>query len=488
MNILNYLIAKLDNNNMRKLGVLFFFLLFTNCSFDNKTGIWDGGDLINKNKSEKKDISKLNKNKRFKFTCVLVKTKKCEEENSLSELQYEDVFTEDKAFDKEVISNKAYNFTINKPINNINTLEEYTNLINFDYNNNKDIVSKGKKLKTNIFSKILNYNNMVISHDVKGNISLYSIEEKEKIWEFNFYKKKFKKYKKKIYLAIDDNKIFAADNLGYLYVLDLNTKNIIWAKNFGIPFRSNLKIEKNQIFLANQDNTIYSINKNTGDVIWQYATSPTKLKTVFKNSIDIDQYNSNLFFLNTSGELYSINYLSQRINWVINFKKSITGFDEDLFFGQPLVIKNGTVTISASNTILNYDSVNGSKYFKLPLSVILKPLVTNKNIFLLTKSNLLVCLDKKNGKVLWSKKIKNQFLSKNQIKFSKKMGSFIDMTIAQNEIFILTKNGYLITFDYKDGSLNYFDKISKSGFSSRMTFSNGYMYILDNNYRLLKYN
>ena len=114
--------------------------------------------------------------------------------------------------------------------------------------------------------------------------------------------------------------------------------------------------------------------------------------------------------------------------------------------------------------------------------------VTNKNIFLLTKSNLLVCLDKKNGKVLWSKKIKNQFLSKNQIKFSKKMGSFIDMTIAQNEIFILTKNGYLITFDYKDGSLNYFDKISKSGFSSRMTFSNGYMYILDNNYRLLKYN
>ena len=110
-------------------------------------------------------------------------------------------------------------------------------------------------------------------------------------------------------MAIDDNKIFAADNLGYLYVLDLNTKNIIWAKNFGIPFRSNLKIEKNQIFLANQDNTIYSINKNTGDVIWQYATSPTKLKTVFKNSIDIDQYNSNLFFLNTSGELYSINYL-----------------------------------------------------------------------------------------------------------------------------------------------------------------------------------
>jgi len=180
--------------------------------------------------------------------------------------------------------------------------------------------------------------------------------------------------------------------------------------------------------------------------------------------------------------------LSQRINWVINFKKSTIGFEEDLFFGQPLAVKDNAVVISASNTILSYNAVNGSRYFKVPLSVALKPLVTSNNIFLLTNSNSLVCLDKITGKVIWAKKISNQFLNKKQIKLGKKMGSFIDMTIAQNEIFILSKNGYLLTFNYKNGFLNYFDKISRSSFSSRMTFSNGHMYILDNNYRLLKYN
>ena len=78
--------------------------------------------------------------------------------------------------------------------------------------------------------------------------------------------------------------------------------------------------------MANQDNTIYSINKKTRNVIWQYATSQTKLKNVFKNNIATDVLSSNLFFLNTSGEMYSINYLSQRINWVINFKKSTFNF------------------------------------------------------------------------------------------------------------------------------------------------------------------
>ena len=253
-------------------------------------------------------------------------------------------------------------------------------------------------------------------------------------------------------------------------------------------FEDLYKIQENQIFLANQDNTIYSINKKTGNVIWQYATSPTKLKNVFKNNIATDVLSSNLFFLNTSGEMYSINYLSQRINWVINFKKSTLGFEEDLFFGQPLVVKDSTVTISASNTLLNYDAVSGSRYFKIPLSVVLKPIVTSNNIFLLTKSNFLICLDKKSGNVIWSKKIKNQFTSKKHLKLGKKMGSLIDMTIAKNEIFIVSKNGYLLTFNYKNGSLNYFDKISRSGFSSRMTFSNGYMYILDKNKRLIKYN
>ena len=69
-----------------------------------------------------------------------------------------------------------------------------------------------------------------------------------------------------------------------------------FTKNYGIPFRSNVKFANNDIYLANIDNTIYSINSNSGEQNWQFSTSPTFLKTNFKNNIAIDELNKSLVF------------------------------------------------------------------------------------------------------------------------------------------------------------------------------------------------
>ena len=39
-----------------------------------------------------------------------------------------------------------------------------------------------------------------------------------------------------------DHVLYVADNLGYIYAINLKSKSLIWAKNYGIPFRSNIKI------------------------------------------------------------------------------------------------------------------------------------------------------------------------------------------------------------------------------------------------------
>ena len=59
-----------------------------------------------------------------------------------------------------------------------------------------------------------------------------------------------KKFNKEINLIVNENFLYAADNLGYLYAINLNDNSIVWAKNYGIPFRSNLKFANNQIFLS----------------------------------------------------------------------------------------------------------------------------------------------------------------------------------------------------------------------------------------------
>ena len=75
--------------------------------------------------------------------------------------------------------------------------------------------------------------------------------------------------------------------------IDLNSRSLLWAKNYGIPFRSNINFANNQLFLANQDNVIYSINIQNGDKNWQFATSLTFLKSDFYNNFAVDEVNNN---------------------------------------------------------------------------------------------------------------------------------------------------------------------------------------------------
>ena len=69
--------------------------------------------------------------------------------------------------------------------------------------------------------------------------------------------KKYKKIEKKLNIALDKNILFVSDNLGYLYSYDYNANKILWAKNFKIPFRSNLKLLNNKIIAANQNNDLF---------------------------------------------------------------------------------------------------------------------------------------------------------------------------------------------------------------------------------------
>ena len=64
---------------------------------------------------------------------------------------------------------------------------------------------------------------------------------------------------------------------------------------------------------------------------------------------------NNLFFLNTSGELYSINYVTQKINWILNFKNNSLDEDAELFLSQPLVIQNNNLIVTTDNAVLSYD-------------------------------------------------------------------------------------------------------------------------------------
>ena len=111
----------------------------------------------------------------------------------------------------------------------------------------------------------------------------------------------------------------------------------------------------------------------------------TFLKSEFNNNFAVDEIGKNLIFLNTSGELYSFNYINQNINWVINFKNSFSTSEINLFISNPIIIKNNILIVSTENSTFSYNTITGARNWRFPSNSIIKPIITVPSFLCLTQ-------------------------------------------------------------------------------------------------------
>ena len=256
--------------------------------------------------------------------------------------------------------------------------ENFNNLNNIDnsiYLNKKKLAYKSKKISGHqISNNFLYKNNKFIFSDSKGNIIVFSEKEQTVKFKFNFYKNILKNFPKKINLILKNDVIFAADNLGYVYALDATTEKIVWAKNYGVPFFSNIKIIDDLLFLVNKDNKVYILNLLSGEKIWEYSTDRSTLNTKYKNIISYS--GNNLVLLNTNGSVYAIDILNKNIKWFYNVN-SIVASKNDIFNGISNIIDNRSVLIVGSNSISALDLENGNLIWQKKYNIEVDPLVSS---------------------------------------------------------------------------------------------------------------
>ena len=192
-----------------------------------------------------------------------------------------------------------------------------------------------------------------------------------------------------------------------------------------------------------------------------------------------------MFFFNTSGELYSINFQTQKINWVLNFKNSSLAGDAELFLSQPIVIKNNNLIVTTEKAVLSFNSITSLRNWNLSAEPVVKPIITTNYTYIVLKNYFLICIDNTSGDVVWSKNILTNIENKKVKKFFK---TIIDFKIANNEINIFSNKGYLLSFNPSTGALNYLSRISKNGISSKVFFLKNNMFFVDKKNKLLKFN
>ena len=438
---------------MKLFYAIIILFIFSNCSFDNKTGVWKNENLTqNANDNLFNDFKKISSSKNI--------------------------------FDTIINLDKKFIFNLSDIVTNNHWKDSFysdsNNFDNFKYNNGNQLILKSKKITKHESSKqLLYYKNNIILNDIKGNIIIYSINKNKIISKFNFYKKRYKKLKKNINLIIKNNILFVADNLGYIYAYDFQTNSLLWAKNFKIPFKSNLKVYGEMLIVANIKNNVFFLNKKNGETIKSIQTEETKVTNQFVNNFSITK--DNLLFLNSFGSLYSINLNTKKINWFLNLNQSLDLNTDNLFNGNQIVYHKNKIVVSSNNFSYLINSQTGNIVRNRNFSSNIKPIINNEYIFLITKNNYLIAAKLDDGDIIYSYNLRDQLSEYLQLKNKNKLETH-NFFVANNKLLIFINNKYIAFFNI-NGQIENVTKLP-SKIKSNPILINGSIIYLDNNNKI----
>ena len=403
---------------MQFFKILILLFLFYSCSFDTKTGIWKNDNIVPniENNSVFKDFVKIT--------------------------------SSDEKFNSIVQINEEFNFIINEPLRNLSwnqtLLNKENNIVNLSFDNKNQAIHKSKKISLHTLNEnILYEKNKIFLSDQKGNLFIYSLQKNKLIKKLNFYKKKYKNKKIKLNFIIENDIVYISDNIGFIYAYDINLDKIIWAKNINIPFRSNLKLSLNFLTLANQNNDLYFFNKKNGKLIKLIPSEETVINNNFQNKISLS--NDEVFFLNTYGSLYSIDNKSFNLKWFVNLNKTLEKNLSNLFYGSDVVFYDNRILLSSNENFYIINSKNGSVLYKKNFSSYFNPIINNNFVFLLTKNNLLVALNLRDGEIIYSLDLAQE--TANFLSTKKKNLIIKNILMMDDKIFVFLKNSYVIKLD-----------------------------------------
>ena len=430
---------------MKLYFISIIILFITGCSFDNKSGIWTSEKDLKKNSDILKDFKKI----------------------SVSE----------DAFDKIISLEDNKKIEILSAVNNFSWNDIYfndeNNFENFKIGSLNRILFKSNKLSRNKSNNYLIFENgnLIIS-DNKGNLIVYSVEEKKIISKYNFYRKEYKGIKKKLNLHVQNNIIYVSDSVGYLYAFDYKNNQVIWAINYKLPFKSNLKISGNKIICADVNNNLIFFDKRNGELIKLIPTENTTVTNEFVNNIS--KYKNFIFFLNSYGTLYSIDSETMDLKWFINLNPSLNLNQSNIFNGSEIINNGSKIVVSSNKNTFLIEALTGSILKKYNFTSAVKPIINNNIGFFVTNNSLLVAINLENNQILYSKNISLQVAK--FLNTKKKNLNFKEITLLNNKVYIFLENSFILNFR-ENGELKEVKKLPSRIHSSPIFINTKTLYL-----------
>ena len=148
----------------------------------------------------------------------------------------------------------------------------------------------------------------------------------------------------------------------------------------------------------------------------------------------------------------------------------------NLFLSSPVIISNKNIIITTNDQLYQLDINTGNIILKLNIILDTKPLITNNNIIVLTPNKFLICINRSNGEIIWSKNFLKELVNMEK-RF--KIGKINGLYAVNSNIVLISKTGYLIKLNFNNGEIIEIVKFLQKSLGSNVLFANNKIFALD---------
>ena len=410
----------------------------------------------------------LNKNSKFWTSSQNIQKEK--------KKNYEKIFVEDKALERELNTNITINLS-KIPINNYRIREYFNNDGRLNYDG---VLKKSSRYK---FSKIKNFHkfepkisfhkNNIIFFDNKGSIIKFDKNSKL-IWKKNYYSKSDKKLKPILQFANDNNILIVADNISKYYALNINNGELLWSRNNFAPFNSQIKIFQKKFFIIDYSNTLRCFSLKDGKELWSIETENSLIRSQKKLSMVI--VNNLLYFKNSIGDINAVNIDEGELLWQLPTQSSLINEDTFSLETSDLITNGKTLFFSNNkNKFFSIDLLTGSLNWENKVNSNLRPTLIGNYIFTISLEGYLIIIEKNSGNIIRSNDLFIGLKKKKREK-TKPVG----FVVGNKNIYLTTNQGRLIVVDIKTGKINSILKIDNEKISRPYVLEKSLYVIKDN--------
>ena len=424
------------------LNLLLTLILISGCSFNQNSKFWNQSKVIKEDK----------------------------------ETAYTEVFPKEEALKKEFNSNLKIKLSASS-VNNT--------FINNHSNNNKKLNFNGK-LKKSLkyrFSKIENFDqyqpeisffkNNVIFFDNKGSIIKFN-DESKLIWKKNYYSKSERKLKPILHFVNNGKYLIVADNIAKLYMVDIETGDLIWSKSSLAPFNSQIKIYKDKFFIIDFSNTLRCFSLKNGKELWNVKTENSLIRSQKKLSMVI--IDNVIYFNNSIGDISAVDINKGKLLWQLPTQSNLIYESAFSLETSDIITDKKTLFISNNkNQLFSIDVKTGSFNWENRVNSNLRSTIVDNFLFLISIEGYLIVIDKTSGNIVRVTDVFSNFKIKKRS--SIKPTGFI---VGSKNIYLSTSNGKLIIIDTETGKVISMVKIHNKKISKPFIQNKNLFLIKDN--------